>query len=378
MCGQKVEASVPKTICGPCDKIITTPFCTDCGSRGITTIVARNEPATGQKTANPSGNKSLDIQATNKGPLVKTSSFKSLVERSITAWNSLAYATDTEVKGSVLRLSATLRRLNSVDDLFRSRIMFWFFQRRDSFMKETRFMKFDINRLEEYILIPMDDGFVNKKDCFYVSHLWRTREAPDPRGEDFALARQDLSTQSWTYVWIDWTCLPQNASTPAEKEYFNRMLTRTPVLMRECGFEWRYPTFQPRLWILVEVAQYMLNIRTGYAVTDDIKPFINDVLAMKAEGVHQVITRRGYNCSVSRDYRLLIGWLELLIIMTKLVQDVPLKKMILDAVEPPYVGFLEHVDTGIKVDKNTGVVSQGGVTYRFTPLYPVDEDGFPK
>lgn len=245
-------------------------------------------------------------------------------------------------------------------------------------MKQTRFMKFDLNRLEEYILLPMDDGFVNKKDCFYVSHLWRTREAPDPRGEDISLVRQDLSTQSWTYVWIDWTCLPQNASAPAEKEYSNRMLMRTPVLMRECGFEWRYPAFQPRLWILVEVAQYMLNIRSGYAMTDDIKPFVDDVLAMKAEGVHQVITRRGYNCSVSRDYRLLVGWLELLIIMTKLVQDIPLKKMILDAVEPPYVGSFEHMDTGIKVNKGAGVVSHGDVTYRFTPLYPVDADGFPK
>jgi hypothetical protein len=25
------------------------------------------------------------------------------------------------------------------------------------------------------------------------------------------------------------------------------MLMRTPVLMRECAFEWRYPEFQPRL-----------------------------------------------------------------------------------------------------------------------------------
>lgn len=147
-----------------------------------------------------------------------------------------------------------------------------------------------------------------------------------------------LTDQKWAYVWADWTCLPQNTGTQAEREYTNRMLMRTPLLMRECAFEWRYPEFQPRLCILLEVAQYMLNGSREFAAAADIKPYIDDVQAMKSEGVHQIITRRGYGCSVSRDYRLLIGWLELLIIMSKIMPEIPMKKFILDSVEPPSVG----------------------------------------
>lgn len=148
--------------------------------------------------------------------------------------------------------------------------------------------------------------------------------------------------------------------------------------MRECAFEWRYPEFQPRLWIFLEVAQYMLKGSGDFAAAADMKPYIDDVQAMKSEAVHQIITRRGYGCSVSRNYRLLIGWLELLIIVSKIVPEIPIKKFILDLVKPPSVGGLNHRDTGINVDKTTGIVSHNGVVYQFDPLFPLDKDGFPK
>jgi hypothetical protein len=43
-------------------------------------------------------------------------------------------------------------------------------------------------RLDEYILLPIDYGFVNRKDCFFVSHYWHTREHPDPTGHDVSLS----------------------------------------------------------------------------------------------------------------------------------------------------------------------------------------------
>lgn len=154
-------------------------------------------------------NPHVDPFVIKKGPLVTNHSFKSLVERSITAWNTLTYVGDSQIKDyKYTMLSSELRSFNSIDDLFQSSFMFYFFQRRESFLKQNRFLKWDLSRLDEYILLPVDDGFVNKKDCFFVSHYWRSREEPDPRGEDFRLVREDLSTQSWTYVWIDWTCLP--------------------------------------------------------------------------------------------------------------------------------------------------------------------------
>lgn len=62
----------------------------------------------------------------------------------------------------------------------------------------------------------------------------------------------------------------------------------------------------------------MLN-SNSYETTPDLEPFANDVLAMQNEGVQQIIQKRGYTCSVSRDYPLLVGWLELLVIISKLV-----------------------------------------------------------
>jgi hypothetical protein len=122
----------------------------------------------------------------------------------------------------------------------------------------------------------------------------------------------------------------------------------------------------------------MLNGSGDFAKTADMEPYINDVHAIKSEGVHQIIKRRGYSCSVSRDYRLLIGWLKLLIIMSKIVPEIPMKKFILDSLEPASVGGLKHMDTGINIDKTTGIVSHNGAVYRFDLLFPLDEDGFPK
>lgn len=312
---------------------------------------------------------------TGEGPSATSRSFKSLIERSITAWNSLTYVGDAESKDADFKLlSGTLRGFDSIDDLFRSRIMFWFFQRRESIMKQNQFLKWDPSRLDEYVLLPVAYGFVNKRDCFYVSHFWRTEEHPDPRGEDFRLVHGDLANQSWAYVWVDWTCLPQSPRSKTQTEYATKMLYQASILMRNCGFEWRYPDFQPRLWILVEVAQYMLTTK-NYTTTPDMEPFINDVLAMEKEGVRHIIRQCGYKCSIGRHYRLLVGWLELLIIMSKLVPNVSLKRSLLDSLDHSMGSSWKEYGTGIEVDMVTGIVSHNKSVYRFAPLWPVGEDG---
>jgi hypothetical protein len=137
--------------------------------------------------------------------------------------------------------------------------------------------------------------------------------------------------------------------------------------------------FPASTMVLVEVAQYMLaSSKSGYTTTDDMKPFINDVLAMQKDGVRHIIRDRGYKCSESQHYRLLVGWLELLIIMTKLVPDVILKRWLMDTLEPLIGNEWEHYDTGIKVDKACGIVSQNRSIYRFAPLWPVGENGLPE
>ena len=368
--------------CGQCGTNIKTPFCTRCGGKAVFKMdtetrhemnnVIRHEMGTSASRFEVDDT-SRNIQGADLGLPITAHAFKNLVERSIAAWKSLSYSDDTDVKDSFPRLAALLGNFESIDALFCSPRLFWFFQHRESFMKQTRFLKFDVHHLDNYILLPMEDGYINKKDCFYVSHFWRSKEVPDPLGEDFRLVQKDLSSQSWQYVWVDWTCLPQNSGNAAERVYADKMLTRTPTLMRECGLEWRYPEFQPRLWILVEVAQYMLTTRS-YVSTPDMKPFIDDVITMKREGVHKIITQRGYKCSEPRDQQLLTGWLELLLIMSKITPNIPLMKFMLDSLEPSHIAHWEHMDTGIKVDKSSGTVSHNGAIYRFTPLFPLESE----
>ncbi|KAH8649291.1 hypothetical protein BX600DRAFT_442552 [Xylariales sp. PMI_506] len=312
-------------------------------------------------------------------PLNSTTSgtFKSLTERSITAWKALAWVGEADEKEASFILQAgALRALRSIDDLSGSTQLFFFFQRRESFMNRGYFSKWDSCRLDDYILLPAASGFINKKDCFFVSHFWRTQEHPDPSGEDFRLVRGDLAGQAWKYVWVDWTCLPQTPRTEGQEKYFMKMLPRSPLVMRDCGFEWRYPKFQPRLWVLVEVAQFMLT-SDSYDVTPDIKPFIDDVLKMKTKEPLLVIMDRGYKCSASRDFRLLLGWLELLVIISKLNRDVSYRRMVLDHVEMPAVASFTEYQHCLKINKATGIVTHKVAGYHFFPLWPLGENNLP-
>jgi hypothetical protein len=114
-------------------------------------------------------------------------------------------------------------------------------------MRQNLFMKWDPDCLDDYILLPIEYGFVNKRDCFFISHYWRTPKHPDPEGEDFRLIRGDLDDVEWAYVWMDWTCLPQFPQNEMQQRYLNRMLPCIPTIVRNCAFEWRFPKFEPRL-----------------------------------------------------------------------------------------------------------------------------------
>ena len=110
--------------------------------------------------------------------------FRSLVERSITAWGSLNYVgvsqTDVTNDGSTLALNhvATnkgdainryaniLRSFDSLEALLQ-RAEFWFLLA-ELFMNQSLFIKWDRGQLDEYILLPIDYAFANNEDCFFV------------------------------------------------------------------------------------------------------------------------------------------------------------------------------------------------------------------
>jgi hypothetical protein len=299
--------------------------------------------------------------------------FQSLVDRSISAWYSMNYVGPTLAQDIHTHVK-TLRNVASIQDLL-ANCKFLFFQRRESFMQQTLLAKWDPDRLDAYILVPVLKGFVNKKDCFFVSHYWRTPEHPDPEGQDLQLFRQDLCKLEWSYIWVDWTCLPQSPRNENEKTYFKTMLQYIPMLIRDCALEWRFPPFEPRAWILMEMAQYYLTHKT-YTETEDSMVFVSHINEMKAKGVRAVLSDHNYACTNSNDLSFIVGWLEVLTILTDILGDVGQIRSILNGIEQEGVGGTSiYQDDGpgkfIEIDKHKGVISYKGKRYEFTPVYNI-------
>lgn len=306
--------------------------------------------------------------------LALPAALQSLLDRSITAWFSLTYV---GVNPGVSKDEAfnkhidNLREIRSLDSLLQDR-QYWFFQLRDSFLNHDRVLKWDSNHLERYILLPVDYGFANNQDCYFVSHYWHTKDHPDPEGSDLRLIQEDLRGEEWSYVWLDWTCMPQVPRTDGEQRYFNRMLRYISMLVRDCAFAWRFPSFEPRAWVLFEVAEFVLTHK-GRWVTDDIAPFIAHVDEMVRIGnVHPIIDKYGYRCTKNGDMRLVVGWLEILVIIANIVEDVGVRQCILDVLNRPIVGSYNLIVPGMpnfQIDKANGTITLDGETWNFTPVF---------
>ena len=140
------------------------------------------------------------------------------------------------------------------------------------------------------------------------------------------------------------------------------------MLVRDCAFTWRFPPFEPRAWILFEVAEYLLN-HTAPIITLDVQDFASHVKEMFKEGVRPVISKHGYVCTNGGDLPLVIGWLEVLVILRKCVPNAGTRQEIFDWINRSYVGVYFNPILGIEIDKTKGVVSCNGTTYLFTPVF---------
>jgi hypothetical protein len=194
--------------------------------------------------------------------------FRSLIQRSIDAWQSITYVetngyeapasgeNDEAAKwkyaaaNKVVAIKQHTKKLSKVDSLdsLLACKEYWFFQLREAFVSQKRFTKWSANRLDDYIILPIDYGFANNQDCFFVSHFWRAKHNPDEDGEDLRLLQQDLADDHWSYIWVDWTCMPQGDErgirSMIEKQYFKKMLRCIPMIIRDCAFAWYvHPTF---------------------------------------------------------------------------------------------------------------------------------------
>jgi hypothetical protein len=188
---------------------------------------------------------------------------------------------------------------------------------RGAFMSQKRMNKWSRDELDDYILLPALPGFVTRLDCFFVSHFWRTQDHPDPDVEYLRLHQAELQSQTWSYIWVDWTCMPQSPRLPLEEAYFHRCLRTMPGIIRNCAFIYFYPPFEPRLWILYEITEYLLTCSGGLGTTSDIEPFLQHIDEMLKAGVQATLAKHNYRCSYDRDKQYLTSWLELLVLLKR-------------------------------------------------------------
>lgn len=205
--------------------------------------------------------------------------------------------------------------------------MFWFFQRREAFLSQRIMTGWDRDRLDDYVLLPAIPGFVTRGECYFISHFWRTEGHPDPAGMDLRLSQQQLQSDRWSYIWVDWSCLPQHPRSDTEETYFRQALNSMPAISSNCSFHWNYLPFQPRLWVLFEVAQYFLTTLPissppDHMFPDDVRLFKCHIDEMEQHGVQPVLARYGYRASFDRDREYLTSWLDLLILLKRIRLDI--------------------------------------------------------
>ena len=243
----------------------------------------------------------------------------------------------------------------------------WFFQLRSSFMSQKRLLKWSPDRLDGYVILPAMPEFVWKTECFFLSHFWDSHKHPDPDGKYLRLCQAELQVQSWSFIWVDWTCMPQDPRTELEAKYFEHTLKTMSALIRNCGFMYHYPPFQPRLWILYEVAEYMLTSEDTSLPTEDAKDFAQHIEEMLDVGVQPVLSKYGYKCSQERDKQYLTSWLELLVLLNKLKLPIDLIRAILAF--STWQGTIELcIGENILLKIYDGTLTIHGVVYNFEPF----------
>ncbi len=270
---------------------------------------------------------------------------------------------------AIHRSSAILRSLDTLEELLKlSSDTFWFLQLREPFMQQRHFEKWDPARLEEYIVVPSETGFVNNKDVVLICHYWHDKEHPDPSNSDLQLVQQRLHGGYWpdaTYFWVDWTCVPQPPHSELQQAYRANAMKKYPALIRDSFMLWNFPRFEPRLWVLFEAAQY---VSTQPGRPAEIEPFMTHFTEMSTDGVQSVIEKHGYTCSRSTDREILIPWLEILVAITQLSSSIRVRRELLQVMEDSSMTAYTHEETGISIDKKKGTFTLEGQFYEFTPL----------
>ncbi|KAF9177937.1 hypothetical protein BGZ51_008114, partial [Haplosporangium sp. Z 767] len=90
---------------------------------------------------------------------------------------------------------------------------------------------------------------------------------------------------------------------------------------------------------------------------------------MVTNGVLPTLEKHGYRCTNQSDLKLVTGWMEIVIILFKIVRDASARQEIMDQIYQPYVGATSFLTIGLTVDKSAGIITLNGKEYKFTPVY---------
>jgi hypothetical protein len=234
-------------------------------------------------------------------------------------------------------------------------------------MSQKRMKKWSRDELDDYVLLPATPGFVTRVDCFFVSHFWRTQDHPDPDGEYLRLNQAELESQTWSYIWVDWTCMPQSPRSLPEEAYFHRCLRTISGIIRNCGFTYFYPPFEPRLWILYEITEYVLTSSGDIVKILDIELFLQHIDEMFETGVQATLAKRGYRCSYDRDRQYLTSWLELIVLLSRLHFDIGGVRRIMDNMTWSHTVPIQMY-RGVQLQRFEGTLVVHGKVHTFTPF----------
>jgi len=89
-------------------------------------------------------------------------------------------------------------------------------------------------------------------------------------------------------------------------------------IIRNCGFIFFYPPFEPRLWILYEITEFLLTSTGSLELIPDIAQYLQQVDELVEQGVQPTLAKFNYRCSYDGDRQYLTAWLELLVLLRRL------------------------------------------------------------
>lgn len=169
--------------------------------------------------------------------------------------------------------------------------------------------------------------------------------------------------------------MPQAPRTPVQEKYLRRTLDTVSGIIRNCAFVWFYPPFEPRLWILYEVAEYILTCSGEFPLADDIQVYTDHVNEMIEDGVCKVLKKHNYRCTFEHDRIFLTSWLELLVLLRRNHIDMDISRRLMNSVtwHPRTEVVMMPTPNGIlKFDRFGGVLTLNNIEQTFTPFSRFD------